>query len=741
MKSVFLFLLLCCYAQAAVWYVDYEGGSDAAAGTSTGAAWKHCPGDPAATGVAASATIAAGDTIAFKAGTSYILESTAIILKSGAVGNRIVYDFDYWGTGADCIFTNNNSSSTYVFSDGGTAKSNFTMSDFKIENVGGYPDDSPVLVGTTVTEINASTDTVTTATAHGFTAGTKIYFTMDGYSTTETGAVIVGDAKAYRYVVSTPTTTSFTMSTTSGGSALNITTVGSGAFKVWRPVTSPLGGAGINLNGGGDNITIENFEMVKLGQWRPVAPFDGTNAVTGYGIQLRNNNTVLIRNGVFDRLKSAVVVGGTNAGPTENITIENCTMTRMGWGIDTAYTTTGATFRNLLYRNNTFSEKSYYDQENWNAGGGFGDSVHTNGMFFRTANIVGTWDNIVVDACKFFNDTTTGAGGSYDVFVSQGPSLRVQNCLFLRGRDNNALNIGYWKPSGMTQTIEVFNNTFVSDKLMLKMTVDTVFPNRVDVRNNLFVSTATSTVALVNALPSGFVDKDWNNNIYWKVSPIPSASATILFNTTTGQPNRTFNSWKAAFTGVDTASQLADPLLASISGIPSTWQVWPLEGSPAIGAGQNLSEFFTTDYAGTTRHPTDPWTVGAYSAAYTPPTDVTAPTILTATINSSGTGLTIVADEPVQGVDAAHYAVSGHTLSSATGSGTTWSMTLSPAVQAGAVKTLGYTSGSGRTRDLADNLLATFSGFAITNNSLEPTPSPPFAPRKGRGIRGVMQGR
>jgi hypothetical protein len=53
---------------AAQFYVDFSAGSDSNTGTSPSTAWKHCPGDPSATGLAVSAVPAPGDSICFKGG-------------------------------------------------------------------------------------------------------------------------------------------------------------------------------------------------------------------------------------------------------------------------------------------------------------------------------------------------------------------------------------------------------------------------------------------------------------------------------------------------------------------------------------------------------------------------------------------------------------------------------------------------------------------------------------------------
>ncbi len=74
-RSIFIFALLVLFfpnrVQAAAYYVDYAGGSDTAAGTSTSTAWQHCPGDANATGTPASKTFSAGDIVYFKGGVTY----------------------------------------------------------------------------------------------------------------------------------------------------------------------------------------------------------------------------------------------------------------------------------------------------------------------------------------------------------------------------------------------------------------------------------------------------------------------------------------------------------------------------------------------------------------------------------------------------------------------------------------------------------------------------------------------
>lgn len=56
---------------AATYYVDFQGGNDSKAGTSTDTPWKHSPGDSNATGNPASTPLVAGDKVIFKKGSVY----------------------------------------------------------------------------------------------------------------------------------------------------------------------------------------------------------------------------------------------------------------------------------------------------------------------------------------------------------------------------------------------------------------------------------------------------------------------------------------------------------------------------------------------------------------------------------------------------------------------------------------------------------------------------------------------
>lgn len=93
--TLFSSLLVAVSARAADYYVDFDGGSDAAAGTATNTAFKHCPGDPNATGTSTATTPGAGDTVHFKGGVYY--RGIITIKAGGTDGSPVTYIGSDWG--------------------------------------------------------------------------------------------------------------------------------------------------------------------------------------------------------------------------------------------------------------------------------------------------------------------------------------------------------------------------------------------------------------------------------------------------------------------------------------------------------------------------------------------------------------------------------------------------------------------------------------------------------------------
>lgn len=185
-------------------------------------------------------------------------------------------------------------------------------------------------------------------------------------------------------------------------------------------------------------------------------------------------------------------------------------------------------------------------------------------------------------------------------------------------------------------------------------------------------------------------------------------------------------SWNGSFTGTVAASALAFGDYAEIVSAGTT--DWTLIGAPTNTVGTA----FLVTAAGTGTGTAKPaqgqlyaWNGSAWALKYTPysyphplrddavapPPDETAPTLISQTIN--GATITLTFSEVVSGGTEGQWILSGKTLSSWAGSGSTRTMTVSPAATAGQSMTLTYSPGT--VVDSASNALAAITGISVTN--------------------------
>lgn len=87
----------CSPAGSTTWHVDYANGRDSADGRTPATAWKHAPGDRAATGGPAATKPQPGDTVLFRAGVPY--RGAILLPASGTAEKQVVYSGLGWGEG------------------------------------------------------------------------------------------------------------------------------------------------------------------------------------------------------------------------------------------------------------------------------------------------------------------------------------------------------------------------------------------------------------------------------------------------------------------------------------------------------------------------------------------------------------------------------------------------------------------------------------------------------------------
>lgn len=384
-------------------------------------------------------------------------------------------------------------------------------------------------------------------------------------------------------------------------SGIRITNMGGYAEDdpIWSTTTAisaPPGGAGIDLQGGGSNILITDCVFEELGQWQNIQPMSGTTSITGAGVTLQDNKNVTILNCDFTRMKTGVTIKAQTI--IDGITIEGCTFHNyMNWLIDIAPRVAGATLRNITIDGCTLYDYKEFDVPNWK---GFGEKPHQDGIFLRTSGMASTWENIVIKNTLFYSDQTSN-GGTASIYLSQGASADIYNCVFLNDNHSNAnINVGYTKMPGMTQTVRVWNCTFFGGSRALKVTPGNTNPDHIEVRNCIMYRTSPYDVVGINPPEIGTLIMD--NNVFFGAH-----AGRAIHN---GATYLDFESWKA-YSEKDKMSTWADPGLARVSGDPSTWDPRPAStASPAVDIGADLSTFFGIDRDGQLR--SGKWDAGAH---------------------------------------------------------------------------------------------------------------------------------
>jgi len=132
-----LILVFCGITSAQSYYIDYTSGNDNNSGISPTTAWKHCPGDPSATGNPSSTTLGPGDTVLFKG--TYLGQVN--INGSGNASSPIVFiGTENWNTGRT-IFDMQNIRA-YAFKGGSDY---IKIQGFNIYNYSNAGSDSPIM--------------------------------------------------------------------------------------------------------------------------------------------------------------------------------------------------------------------------------------------------------------------------------------------------------------------------------------------------------------------------------------------------------------------------------------------------------------------------------------------------------------------------------------------------------------------------------------------------------------------
>jgi hypothetical protein len=223
-----------------------------------------------------------------------------------------------------------------------------------------------------------------------------------------------------------------------------------------------------------------------------------------------------------------------------------------------------------------------------------------------------------------------------------GDNTLVINNVSIRNASDGLQISGDYTASNM----EVYNNVFAwngHDGIILWETM-----NGIDIRNNICINNGGYGICFSGATGSGVV-MDYNS---------------LYGNPEGDYSSFTLNGSTVTYTLGTTIS--SDPMLANET--QSAFDAHLTAGSPAIGAGPNLSSTFTTDITGAARPGSGAWDLGAYfygsSSRPAPPTvKMTAPENDT-TVSGSSVPISAIASSSL-GIASVQFKLDGADLGSA----------------------------------------------------------------------------
>ncbi len=599
-------------SKAASYYVDYSSGLDSNVGTSPSSAWKHCPGDAAATAVPASATLMPGDTVWFKQGVNYVLTSPSTYAGNqvtagiqlywsgsksapityastsawGVTTNRAVFTDNYAQGFGYAVFWNHYGESNIVFNNlefGPLGGSNSLPSNTG-SNVNGVPPNPGW--GIFFDECIVSNVTVE-----------NCYFHNIGYWQNQeplNSNSIQGTGR-------------------DGESSAGIAVAGSGA----------------GLNG----LTITNCEFTKV-----------CNAVD-IGYQALSYNLTIAGCDFHDYTVWSIDIAGQGGG-------------------------SGVSINNVFIHGNTFHDWDWsYAPYYWAA---YGDPPHHDGIYLRPAS-EGAGSNIDIYANVFY-ETHTNASATAAIWAASSSANiynnLIVNCSSLASGDyggTEPINCSAGAGTPNNAVMRVLNNTIIinttadldggasTEALHLGCDGSETWPanNPLLVENNIFYDFRTSSYgdALVDTDPITVGTTVWTFN-YNDYSTVLASFFQI------SGLGESLNLAGLRIAGWEANGQASNPLFVSLpygSGTSSGQNNYGiLSNSPCIGAGANLGSLnlpgLNADIQGNPRPVSGPWDIGAYEyntnnvtgipgpvAAFgATPTNGTAPLTVTFTDTSTG---------------------------------------------------------------------------------------------------------
>jgi hypothetical protein len=309
----------------------------------------------------------------------------------------------------------------------------------------------------------------------------------------------------------------------------------------------------------------------------------------------------------------AGVVGET---PNSGNNIYNSQMFNINWGV---FLSGGSSANGIA--NDTIHDNDIHDFSNFDTPS---DSFHHDGIMVAGNNNSANGINGVDIYNNYIHGSAsspTCSGGNPCVtafiFVNDANHVRTFNNVLIAKAGEYAGNgwIFYWSPGSLNSGDAILNNTVIGGTQSDGGCIYVEGDASMTLENNI-----TSNCAYLLWTVSNTTFTALNNNVYQSSSLQWRNNSSVL---------NSLASWQSASGGDSNAKTMSSALSLSATFAPSA-------GSPAIGAGANLSSLgvgaLDTDIAGNVRPSSGTWDAGVYQTGSTSVQRPLPPTALVATV-------------------------------------------------------------------------------------------------------------
>jgi hypothetical protein len=504
----------------------------------------------------------------------------------------------------------------------------------------------------------------------------------------------------------------------------------------------PRSGVGIAFTSGNyaasSNIKLYKLRFSEMGSWENHPKYKVASGIPGVpGSMSGSAITILGCTDVWiEDVDLTRTFTGVNFKPSSTTKpLANLTYTNFNhhnyirWTIDIGPAGTGHTLSNIFIKGGRIYDYHEYDLGNWI---GISEKPHTDGIMCHNS-YDSTWTNVFFDGIHFWADEWGNSkGGTGSIFISQGPSVTVQNCTLGFTKHSGGFSRSYFARSP-GQRVRFRHNTINSIQTLGNAThASTNWPRFIEVYGNVLTSPSSDmTLGLQkfrDTIGTGLNYTFWNigTNLYfrWAYPDNPNADVVNL----TDSAYRSLSEFQALLGGgvYDVGSTYEDPLLVDATNSTSSLRNYRV-ASASSPVRDRCNCDLAWDADGNAR---DEWhDLGAYE--YTgvvtipdAPTGLSATAISTTEINLSWND---VAGE------------TGYKLERKTGSGGTYAQIATPAQNATSYSDSGLTAETTYYYRIRATNSAGDSDYSSEANATTLAPEDPPPPtdesiKPGRGI-------